>query len=245
MAAWYAQRALSHNMIGLTGTNARPSVAPTHGVDAMFGTNPIAFAMPADDECPFVFDAATTIAQRGKVETYARLGKKLPEGWVVGADGQPKTDAAQVLEDLTKYKAALLPLGGLLEESGSHKGFGFASIVEIMSSALQQGEFLRNLSGVQNGQRVPNRIGHFFFAMNLECFGDVREISKTTGDILKQLRASTRRTAEQEIFTAGLKEHRLAIKSERDGVPIDAEVAADLKSLRSQFGLGSYKFPFD
>lgn len=245
MAAWYAQRALASNMIGLTGTNARPSVAPTNGVEAMFGTNPIAFAMPADDECPFVFDAATTIAQRGKVETYARLDKTLPEGWVVGLDGKSQTDAKRVLEDLPKYKAALLPLGGLVEESGSHKGFGFASIVEIMSSALQQGAFLRNLSGLENGQRVPNRIGHFFFAMNLECFGNVNEIAKTTGDILKQLRASTPRTPEAKILTAGIKEHMLSLKSEREGVPVDAEVAAELSFLRAKFGLESYKFPFD
>jgi L-2-hydroxycarboxylate dehydrogenase (NAD+) len=245
IAAWYAQRALAHNMIGLTGTNARPSVAPTNGVDAMFGTNPIAFAMPADDECPFVFDAATTIAQRGKVETYARRGKALPEGWVVGADGSSQTDAQRVLNDLVKNRAALLPLGGLTEESGSHKGFGFATIVEILSASLQQGNFLRALSGEKDGQRVPNRIGHFFFAMNLECFGDIDEIRKSTGVLLRELRASTRRTPEQEILTAGMREHRLALRSAREGVAVDAQVATELKSLREQFGLNLYKFPFD
>ncbi len=245
IAGWYASRALANNMIGITGTNARPSVAPTNSVEPMFGTNPIAFAMPVDDEFPFVFDAATTIAQRGKVETYARLGKTLPDGWVIGEDGQCKTEPASILSELTKGKAALLPIGGIFEETGSHKGFGFATIVEILSSVLQQGAFLQQLSGMQNGKRVPNCIGHFFAAVNMECFGDVEEMKKHAGELLKTLRAAKRRTPEQEIFTAGIKELRTAQRSEHQGVPVDSEVIAEILSLKKDFSLSQYQFPFE
>ncbi len=245
IAAWYAMRALSHNMIGITGTNARPSVAPTRSVQPMFGTNPLGFAIPCDDECPFVFDAATTIAQRGKVETYARLGKPLPQGWVVGENGQYETDAKSVLGKLTAGQAALLPIGGTEEDLGSHKGFGFATIVEILSSVLQQGAFLHELSGFQNGQRVPNRIGHFFAAVDLSCFGDVDAIKKHCGQLLREMRASKRKNPDEEILTAGLREHRLVLASERDGIPLDPEMAKDIVSLQQQFQLTQFQFPFE
>ena len=106
IAGYYVLMACKRGMIGITGTNARPSIAPTFGVENMLGTNPLTFGMPTDEEFPFVFDAATSVAQRGKIEVYDRLGKELPEGWVIGEDGKPKTDPGQVLKDLV---AALLP----------------------------------------------------------------------------------------------------------------------------------------
>jgi LDH2 family malate/lactate/ureidoglycolate dehydrogenase len=245
IAAWYAMQALSHNMIGITGTNARPSVAPTRGVEPLFGTNPVGFAIPCDDLCPFVFDAATTIAQRGKIETYARLEKPLPAGWVVSEKGENETNAKQVLSKLTAGQAALLPIGGTEEELGSHKGFGFATIVEILSSVLQQGSFLHELSGIQNGKRVPNRIGHFFAAVDLSCFGEVEAIKKHCGNLLREMRSSKRKNLEEEILTAGLREHRQTLASERDGIPLDPEMAKDIVALQKQFELTQFQFPFD
>lgn len=245
IAAWYAMRALPHNMIGITGTNARPSVAPTRGVEPLFGTNPIAFAMPANDETNFVFDAATTIAQRGKIETYARLGKDLPEGWVVGADGSYRTSAKTVLGELTASRSALLPIGGMLEDLGSHKGFGMAMIVELLSSVLQQGAFLRDLSGMQNGSRVPNRIGHFFAAVNMSCFGDVEEMKQRCGDIMREIRNSKRLDPSLEILTAGVREFRTTQAYERDGIPLDPEMVKDIASLKNELSLHEFQFPFE
>jgi LDH2 family malate/lactate/ureidoglycolate dehydrogenase len=75
--------AINEGMIGITGTNARPSIAPTFGVENMLGTNPLTFGIPTDEEFPFVLDCATSVAQRGKIEVYARAGKEIPEGWVM------------------------------------------------------------------------------------------------------------------------------------------------------------------
>lgn len=245
IAAWYAQMALAHGMIGITGTNARPSVAPTHGVDAMYGTNPIAIAMPADDECPFVFDAATTIAQRGKVETYARTGKTLPRGWVVGRDGKEKTSPGEVLDGLLNNTAALLPLGGMDEESGSHKGYGFATVVELLSAALQQGQFLRALGGfAPDGSKRPNQLGHFFIAVDISCFTALEDFKRTTGEICRQLRGSTRARPGQEILTAGLKEFRLEQTAAAKGIPLDPVMASELLQLQKELGLEQIALPF-
>jgi len=123
IAGYYVLMAVKEGMIGITGTNARPSVAPTFGVENMLGTNPLTFGIPSDEEFPFVLDCATSIAQRGKIEVYARENKKCPEGWVIGSNGETLTDPHEILERLKNGTAALLPLGGVGEEGGGHKGY--------------------------------------------------------------------------------------------------------------------------
>jgi len=125
IAGYYALMAAEAGMIGITGTNARPSVAPTFGIENMLGTNPLTFGIPTDEEFPFVLDCATSISQRGKIEVYAKLGKRLPEGWVIGEDGRPKTDADEVLAGLVAGTCALAPLGGIGEATGGYKGYGY------------------------------------------------------------------------------------------------------------------------
>lgn len=68
IAGYYALMAAENGCIGITGTNARPSIAPTFGVENMLGTNPITFGMPTDEEFPFVLDCATSITQRGRLK---------------------------------------------------------------------------------------------------------------------------------------------------------------------------------
>ena len=179
IAGYYVLMATEAGMIGITGTNARPSIAPTFGVENMLGTNPLTFGIPTDEEFPFVLDCATSVSQRGKIEVYAREGKSLPEGWVIGQDGRPRTDTEQVLKDLVTGGAALTPLGGIGEEMGGYKGYGYATVVEILSAALQGGAFLKALSCMENGKKVPYRLGHFFIAINIEAFTELDAFKKT------------------------------------------------------------------
>jgi len=155
IAGYHALMAANQGMIGLTGTNARPSIAPTFGVENMLGTNPLVFGMPTDEDFPFCIDCATSVTQRGKIEVYDRAGKELPEGWVIGRDAKTRTDTHQILEDLVKGTAALTPLGGIGEDTGGYKGYGYATVVEVLSAALQQGAFLKGLLGWEDGKRVP------------------------------------------------------------------------------------------
>ena len=124
IAGYYATMASQAGCIGITGTNARPSIAPTFGVENMLGTNPLTFGMPTDEEFPFVLDCATSITQRGRIEYYSRIGKSTPSGMVIGRDGQPQTNSDQILSDLNTGKAALAPLGGIGEELAGYKGYG-------------------------------------------------------------------------------------------------------------------------
>ena len=147
IAGYWTTMAEKAGMIGISGTNARPSVAPTFGVEPMMGTNPLTFTMPTDEEFPFNFDCATSIIQNGKIEFYARQGKDTPAGLVVAKDGGTMTESATILKEMRAGNVALLPLGGLGEETGGYKGYGFTTIVEILSSALAGGPFMKALSG--------------------------------------------------------------------------------------------------
>ena len=88
IAGYWTTMASKEGLVGITGTNARPSIAPTYGVENMMGTNPLTFAFPTDEEFPFSLDCATSTVQRGKIEYYARNGKPTPAGMVISETGE-------------------------------------------------------------------------------------------------------------------------------------------------------------
>lgn len=237
IAGYYATMATEQGMIGITGTNARPSIAPTFGVENMLGTNPLTFGIPTDEAFPFVLDCATSITQRGKIEVYQRAGKELPEGWVIGQDGTARVDTEQVLKDLVTGGAALTPLGGIGEEQGGYKGYGYATVVEILSAALQGGAFLKALSGVRDGEKVPYDLGHFFMAIDVNAFTDQEPFRKTTGDILRALRASEKAPGCDKIYTAGEKEYEAYCYRKDKGVPINEALQRDMDMIETLYGI--------
>jgi LDH2 family malate/lactate/ureidoglycolate dehydrogenase len=245
MAGYHSLLASKAGMIGITGTNARPSVAPTFGVENMLGTNPLTFALPTDEKFPFLLDCATSITQRGKIEVYAKLGKSMPKGWVIDCAGNSKTDSRAVLTDLIKGTAALTPLGGVGEDLGGYKGYGYCTVVEILSAALQQGAFMKALLGLdKNGKKIPYPLGHFFLAINIEAFVPLRSFKKTAGDILRGLRASKKMPGARRIYTAGEKEHLTWLQRKSRGVPLNKETQQEVLAMQKELGLKGYKFSF-
>lgn len=245
ICGYFLLMAAEAGMIGITGTNARPSIAPTFGVENMLGTNPLTFGMPTDEDFPFILDCATSVAQRGKIEVYARAGKDVPQGWVIGEDGSPKTDSRQILVDLVKGTAALAPLGGIGEETAGYKGYGYATVVEILSAALQGGAFLKGLLGYQDGKKVPYHLGHFFIVIDVNAFIELEAFKKTTGDILRELRASRKAPGQDRIYTAGEKEHLVWLERKEKGVPVGQVLQREMITMRNELGLDEYRFPFE
>ncbi|MBI9106543.1 MAG: Ldh family oxidoreductase [Spirochaetales bacterium] len=245
IAGYYPLMAIDAGMIGITGTNARPSIAPTFGVENMLGTNPLTIGFPTDEEFPFVLDCATSVSQRGKIEMYSRAGKELPEGWVIGRDGKTRTDTDQILVDLTKGKAALAPVGGLGETTGGYKGFGYATVVEVLSAALQGGSFLKDLNGFdEDGNKIPYPLGHFFIAINLEAFLGVDLFKKIAGSIMRDLRASEVAPGEERIYTAGEKEYLAWTYRKEHGCPVPAVLQKQMVELRDRWKL-DYSFTWE
>jgi LDH2 family malate/lactate/ureidoglycolate dehydrogenase len=236
IAGYYAEMAAEAGMIGITGTNARPSVAPTFGSENMLGTNPLTIGFPTDEEFPFILDCATSITQRGKIEVYARIGKEVPEGLVIDPDGQSITDPNAILTALTRGEASFLPLGGLGEETGGYKGFGYSTVVEVLSAALQGGAFLKEITGVN--------LGHFFIAADISAFTEPESFMKTAGEIMRSLRGSRRLEGHDRIYTAGEKEHLTWLERREKGVPLNRSLQLDLLKMRDELDIKGYDFPF-
>lgn len=246
IAGYYTDMAAKAGCIGMTGTNARPSIAPTFGVENMLGTNPLTLGFPTDEDFPFSLDCATSISQRGKIEYYARIGQDTPAGMVIGRDGKAMTDSPEILEALVNGQAALAPLGGIGEELAGYKGYGYATFVEVLSAALQQGNFLHMLSGIgKNGEKQKFHLGHFFIAIDTEAFVGLDSFKKTAGDILRALRNSEVAPGEERIYTAGEKEHLVWLERKDTGLPLNEGVQQEMITIRDELGWTDYKLPFE
>jgi len=241
IAGYYSSMAVREGLIGFSTTNARPSVSPTNGVENMFGTNPYSWGIPTDEPFEFAFDAASSTVQRGKVEIYARSGKKLPDGWVLDQDGKSIRDPKQSLEAFLLGKAALTPLGGIEEDTGSHKGYGLALAVEILSSALQSGNFLKALSGFdENREPTYNRLGHCFMAYDVSHFVELEKFKKNTGDLLREVRAS-KPAAGKRVYTAGEKEFEYYLAHQETGPELSQATIRQMSEMRDELGLSQYQ----
>jgi L-2-hydroxycarboxylate dehydrogenase (NAD+) len=246
IAGYWTGLAAKENMIGISGTNARPSVAPTFGVENMLGTNPLTFSMPTDEPFPFTLDCATSVIQNGKIEYYARINHDTPKGLVISREGEELTDSAEILKKIRSQQAALAPLGGFGETTGGYKGYGYSTVVEILSAALQSGLFLKALDGKdEEGKIRPYHLGHFFIAIDTEAFMGAEAFKKTCGDILRDLRGSEKAPGQERIYTAGEKEYDVWMYRKDKGAPVTEAVQKEFIGLRDEFGLTQFKFPFE
>lgn len=244
IAGYYSLMAEKEGMIGITTTNARPSIPPTFGAEPMLGTNPLTVGAPTDEKFPFCLDCATSIIQRGKVELYNRTGKPLPEGVVIDENGQSMRDPQKILDKMLERKAALLPLGGPGEEKSGYKGYGYATIVELLSAALQDGIYLRDTLGIEEEGQKRLKVGHFFLAINIDNFAGLDSFKKTTGNIMRDLRSARKVPGEEKIYTAGEKEYIAEQERGQKGIALNKSLQQDIKTMKEELGLDQYDFDF-
>ena len=233
IAGYYPWMSCKEGCIGITGTNARPSVAPTFGVEGMFGTNPLTIGIPTDEDFDFLIDCATSITQNGKIEYYARIGEDVHPGTIIDIDGNPVSgDAGVALKKIRNGTAALTTLGGIGEALGGYKGYGYAMVVELLSAVLQDGNYGKALNGKgPNGEKVPYHLGHFFIAID-------------TNHFLGEELCSKKAPGAERIYSAGEKEHLVRL-ARKDGVPINESVQKEIVAVRDELGLTQYKFPWE
>lgn len=230
IAGYHAMKALPHNMIGISMTNASPLVAPTFAKERMLGTNPICIAFPAGNQIPFVVDMATSNAANGKLEIAQRLNKDIPLGWVQTKEGGDSVDANEL-----KSGGALLPLGG-------HKGYGLGAAVDILSAVLSGANygpwvppFVAFLNPLEN---LPgNGIGHFLGAMRIDAFRPADDFKKHMDQWIERFKSSQRVDQQQEVLIPGEPEYRMQKIREKDGIPLNENVEKDLQELAQKLGL--------
>lgn len=234
IAGHHAMLALEEDMIGISMTNASPLVAPTFSKERLLGTNPIAVAVPAGKQPPFVADMATTTAANGKLEVLQRKQEDAPLGWVQDADGVQTTNANGVKEG-----GALLPLGGDRDHA-SHKGYILGSIVDIFSAVL---------SGANYGPWVPpfvsfidpvadpvgEGLGHFFGAMRIDAFRKSQDFKDNMDIWIERFRSSTPIDPTNPVQIPGDYERNMEAIRSKEGIPLLEPVVKDLNELAENF----------
>jgi LDH2 family malate/lactate/ureidoglycolate dehydrogenase len=239
IAGYYAMMALEHGCIGLCMTNTNRWTVPTFGRDPILGTNPLAVAVPAGKERPFVLDMATAIVPIGKLELYDRLHKQIPLGWATDEQGLPTDDPGLVLRNAQHSSGGLLPLGGAGEESGGHKGYGLALWVDIFSAMLS-GAMYADMLYPREADGTPREslVGHFFGAWRVDAFRPLADFQAGMDDLLQRLKNSPTAAGQERIYVAGEKEYEETERRLRDGIPLPAVVLRDLTALGAEVGLG-------
>lgn len=234
IAGYHAMMALNHDMIGMAMTNASALVAPTFSVERMLGTNPIAVAIPAKEQPPFVADFATTTAANGKLEILQRKNADTPLGWVQDADGNPSTDA-----NALKKSGALLPLGSD-REHGSHKGYALGSIVDIFSAVLSgasYGPWAPPFPAyVPMPQNMPGAgLGHFFGAMRVDAFRPADEFKSHMDNWISRFRQAKPAGGYDKVLIPGDPEREMETIRMQEGIPIVDSVVEDLRKVGEMF----------
>ena len=208
-AAYHAAMALEHDMVGVAMTAGGVAMAPTGGASALVGLNPIAIAAPALTEPPFIFDASMSSVAGNKIRLAQRMERGTLPGWIAGPDGAPIMDEQEIPEGFL-----MLPLGGT-REIGSHKGYGLAVMVEILTTVL---------AGQGAGQQRRGGQAHHFLAYKIDAFTDLDVFKQDMDDYLRALRESPTAPGEERVYYAGLPEHEEEIQRREKGIPYHPEV---------------------
>ncbi|MEG0724638.1 MAG: Ldh family oxidoreductase [Mucinivorans sp.] len=236
IAGFYAEMALKHDMIGIAMTNANPLVAPTFSVSRLLGTNPLAVAIPALNQPPFVADFATTPIARGKLAIMGKKGERAPLGYVQDKTGAPSTDP-----DILMQGGAIVPLGGDYEH-GSHKGYCMGALIDIFSAVF---------SGANFGPFVPPQVaylplkkesvgeglGHFFGAMRVDAFRPATEFKASMDQWIETFRAAVPIEGHDLVMVPGDVEREKSERIMREGIVLLPSIEADMRQVSTELGL--------
>ncbi|PYN44874.1 MAG: malate dehydrogenase [Candidatus Rokuibacteriota bacterium] len=222
---YYAMQAALQGMVGVCFTGAGLSVVPTFASKPLLGTNPIALAAPARHEAPMLFDAATSAIAGNKIRLAIRVGSPLLPGWVTDKDGNPVMEEKPVFNRDEYHQA---PLGGTREQ-GSHKGYGFALMAEVLSTVLAGAlpTMLAPASGSKN----------HFAAYNIEAFTDVEQFKDTMDEMLKTLRTAKPVPGQDRVLYPGLSESEEIQTRRANGIPLHKEVLQWFAECTSELGI--------
>ena len=233
IAGYYTQMASKQDLVGICMTNTEAIMVPTFRRQAMLGTNPIAFAMPADPT-DYLFDAATTVIPRGKLEVYKKRGTPVPKGWVLDENGLDSTDAARVLDNIiAKRGGGILPLGGSGEENSGYKGYGFGMLCEICTAVFAQGA----TSDLIYKKEGKAEICHFFAAFDYGIFGDKAAIRSQFSQYLQKVRDANKAQGQERIYIHGEKELEARDDRLKNGLLVNEKTLEEMRSIAERQGV--------
>jgi LDH2 family malate/lactate/ureidoglycolate dehydrogenase len=221
----YAMQAALQDMVGVCFTGAGLSVVPTFAAKPLLGTNPIALAAPARHEAPMLFDAATSAIAGNKIRLAIRVASPLLPGWVTDKEGVPIMEEKPVFDRDEYYQA---PLGGTREQ-GSHKGYGFALMAEVLSTVLAGA--LPTMLAPGSGSK------NHFAAYDIAAFTDVEQFKDTMDAMLKTLRTAEPMPGQDRVLYPGLSEAEEVVSRRANGIPLHKEVLQWFAQCTSELGI--------
>ena len=214
-------------MVGLAMANAGPAVAPYGARTRVMGTNPIAWAVPGDDEeHPFALDIATAQIAEGKVRVARNKGVRVPEGSIVNMDGAPSLDPNDFYD------------GGALMAFGAHKGSGFSILAQLLGRGLA-GQTQERLKGHRGGN------GPVVIAIDPSRFGPLDLFREAVSGEAERVRNATPAEGFDEVLMPGDKEVREQANREANGCVVDDTTWQALVNEAKRFGLAAslYRTP--
>jgi L-2-hydroxycarboxylate dehydrogenase (NAD+) len=221
-AGYHASLAAQENMIGQAmAAPGGSQTLPTFGAEPRFGTHPIAWAAPARNQPPFLFDVATTQVAGNKIQLARRVGAPLEPGWIAGMDGEPILERVEVPE---KYHS--LPLGGTRENS-SHKGYGLMSMIDIMCNTM---------TGIGAGFLTGGG-GQMFIATDIQAFIDLDDYFDWMDKFLDGLKSTKPTKGHDRVLYAGLSEWEETQERSKNGIPYHSEVIDWFESYAAEIGI--------
>ncbi len=231
IAGYYALQAVKRNMMGMVMTNSEALVAYTHTVGRNIGTNPIAVGLPTKNPPPILFDAATSVAPIGKIEVYAKEGKKIPLGWAMSPEGKLLDDPKEILA----RKGALLPLGGLGEEFSGHKGAGLALIVDLLCGVLTGANYGKKVRHTTDKEKA--NVGHFMLALNIENITPLEVFLKTVEEYKEYIKSLSKLEEESIVWIPGEKAWLTMETRKKIGIPLHKNILKEIKEEGEKVGV--------
>jgi LDH2 family malate/lactate/ureidoglycolate dehydrogenase len=234
IAGYYALKAVEKGMIGVSMTNSESLVAYIGTVERYLGTNPIAFAAPRRQPPPLLYDGALSVVPVGRIEIYSKVGREVPAGWVIGSNGEVlHGDARRIYDAIKRREAAILPLGGYLEEFGGHKGSGLALVVDVLCGVL---------SGAAWGSHVGYttvknaNVGHALIALDISKLMEPEEFYGRLESMIGEMKSLKKSPWAGNIWIPGEKAWLTMQTRLKIGIPLHPNIVEELKNIASKVG---------
>src|SRR6476619_7298414 len=223
-AALYAMMPPSHDMIGLyLAVGSNNHLPPWGSTENLLGTNPIAIAIPSDEEAPVVLDMAPTVAAFGKVRLKMQRGEPMPVGWMIGRDGKPLTDPKRAEEGL------LLPIG-------DYKGYGLSLLVGLLAGTLNQAAFGREVIDFVKEPGKAANTGHAVVALSVEAFAPAALFKRQVDAAVRAMRGAQRLPGVERIWLPGEQSHLKRQDRAKNGIPMPKPLRESLETAARDLG---------
>jgi LDH2 family malate/lactate/ureidoglycolate dehydrogenase len=223
-ASYYCQLGCKEGLATIVMTNSPPGIPPWGGKEAFFGTNPIAFGFPVNNQPDVIIDMSASVVARGKIISAAKDGTSIPKGWAIDQNGEDTEDPQAAL------MGAVLPSGGV-------KGYGWALAVEILSGILTRAAYGPNVKSIYEDSQDTANVGHFFLLLDIEKFLPLNEFSEMIKIMLSQIKNSPKKQGVDSILYPGERRESSYIEKLESGIFLSAEVRKELTFLADKFKL--------